>query len=66
MKVMDNIGAILKESGLSYDKLVKTTILLSSMDHFEAVNSIYGCYSMILYLIKYDLIFRKIFHQGST
>ncbi|XP_075896855.1 2-iminobutanoate/2-iminopropanoate deaminase-like [Nelusetta ayraudi] len=36
-----NMGEILKASGCSYDNVVKTTVLLASIDDFTAVNDIY-------------------------
>lgn len=41
---MENIKAILKEVGLGMDSVVKTTILLKSLDDFSVVNEIYGSY----------------------
>ncbi|GAA6907824.1 RidA family protein [Helicobacter pylori] len=41
---MENIKAILKEAGLGMDSVVKTTILLKSLDDFVVVNEIYGSY----------------------
>ncbi|RKV06255.1 reactive intermediate/imine deaminase [Helicobacter pylori] len=41
---MENIKAILKEAGLGIDSVVKTTILLKSLDDFAVVNEIYGSY----------------------
>ncbi|GAA6795463.1 RidA family protein [Helicobacter pylori] len=41
---MENIKAILKEVGLGMDSVVKTTILLKSLDDFLVVNEIYGSY----------------------
>ncbi|MFP6289644.1 RidA family protein [Helicobacter pylori] len=41
---MENIKAILKEAGLGMDSVVKTTILLKSLDDFAVVNGIYGSY----------------------
>lgn len=41
-QVMKNLEAVLTSAGLSFGNVVKTTILLSSMDHFAAVNEIYG------------------------
>ncbi len=41
---MENIKAILKEAGLGIDSVVKTTILLKSLDDFSVVNEIYGSY----------------------
>lgn len=41
---MENIKAILKEAGLGMDSVLKTTILLKSLDDFSVVNGIYGSY----------------------
>lgn len=41
-QVMANMNAVLESAGLSFAHLVKTTIFLSSMDHFAAVNEVYG------------------------
>lgn len=41
-QVMANMSAVLESAGLSFRNLVKTTIFLSSMDHFAAVNEVYG------------------------
>lgn len=41
---MSNLGAILKEAGSSFDKVIKTTILLTDMGDFAAVNAVYGKY----------------------
>jgi 2-iminobutanoate/2-iminopropanoate deaminase len=43
-QAMENVGNVLSEAGLTYDNIVKTTIFLSSMDHFAAVNEVYGSY----------------------
>lgn len=45
-QVMENIGAILKESGYSYQDVVKSTCLLSDMANFAAMNEVYGSYYM--------------------
>lgn len=42
--VMANLEAILKEAGLSFGHVVKTTIFLSDMALFASVNEIYGSY----------------------
>ncbi len=43
---MANIEGLLSAAGLGFDNVVKTTIFLSSMDHFAAVNEVYGaCFS---------------------
>lgn len=41
-QVIANMRGVLEEAGLTFDNLVKTTIFLSSMDHFAAVNEVYG------------------------
>jgi 2-iminobutanoate/2-iminopropanoate deaminase len=41
---MANVGALLEAAGLSFENIVKTTIFLSSMDHFASVNEAYGSY----------------------
>ena len=41
-QVMANIRALLAAAGLGFENVVKTTIFLSSMDHFAAVNQVYG------------------------
>ena len=43
-QVMENIGVILKAADMDYGHLVKCTIFLSSMDHYAAVNEVYGKY----------------------
>ena len=43
-QVMDNIGAILGDVGLSYDDIVKTTIFLASIADFPTVNDVYAGY----------------------
>jgi len=39
---MKNIAGLLGEAGLGFSHVAKTTIFLSSMDHFAAVNEVYG------------------------
>ncbi len=43
-QVMRNIGAVLGDVGLTYDDIVKTTIFLSDIGDFPAVNAVYGEY----------------------
>jgi 2-iminobutanoate/2-iminopropanoate deaminase len=43
-QVMENIKAILEEAKINFDHIVKTSIFLSSMDLFAAVNQVYGSY----------------------
>jgi 2-iminobutanoate/2-iminopropanoate deaminase len=42
--VMKNIAAILAEAKISFNHIVKTTILLSDMSLFAKVNEVYGSY----------------------
>lgn len=39
-----NIGAILKEAGCDYDKVIKTTCFLADMADFVAFNEVYAKY----------------------
>ena len=39
---LKNIGAILKEAGMTYDNVVKTTVLLADIADFKAVNEVYA------------------------
>ncbi|HPS51302.1 MAG TPA: RidA family protein [Bacteroidales bacterium] len=41
-QVMKNIGAILECAGYSFNDVVKSTCLLSDMDNFSAMNTVYG------------------------
>jgi 2-iminobutanoate/2-iminopropanoate deaminase len=41
-QVMKNIGALLAAAGLTFDHLVKTTIFLTDLGNFAAVNEVYG------------------------
>ena len=41
-QVMKNLEAILKECGLTFDNVVKSTCLLSDMANFKAMNEVYG------------------------
>ena len=43
-QVMKNIEAILKEAGMDFDEIVKTSIFLKDMDNFKTVNETYGNY----------------------
>jgi 2-iminobutanoate/2-iminopropanoate deaminase len=41
-QVLKNLRGVLEAAGLSTDHVVKTTIFLSTMDHFAAVNDVYA------------------------
>ena len=43
-RVLDNITAVLKAEDLSFESIVKTTIFLTDLADFQAVNEIYGSY----------------------
>jgi 2-iminobutanoate/2-iminopropanoate deaminase len=43
-QVMKNLENILLESGSSFDKVVKTSIFIKSMDDFGKINTVYGNY----------------------
>ncbi len=39
---LQNIGSILKEAGLDYSDVVKTTVLLDDIKNFAAMNAVYA------------------------
>ncbi|KAL0822533.1 hypothetical protein ABMA28_004580 [Loxostege sticticalis] len=43
-QALDNLRHVLEAGGASLDSVVKTTILLASMDDFQAVNQVYAEY----------------------
>jgi 2-iminobutanoate/2-iminopropanoate deaminase len=43
-RVLDNIDAVLKAEGLSFQNIVKTTIFLTDLGDFQTVNEIYASY----------------------
>ena len=43
-RVMDNITAILRASGMQVNDIAKTTIYLTDLGNFKAVNEAYGSY----------------------
>jgi 2-iminobutanoate/2-iminopropanoate deaminase len=43
-RVLDNLEAVLKSEGLTFDDVVKTTIFLTNLGDFQVVNEIYGSY----------------------
>ena len=42
--VLRNIGAILEAAGYTYENVVKSTVLLTTMDHFADMNEVYNHY----------------------
>lgn len=43
-RVLDNLGAVLQAAGSSFDRVLKTTIYLTDMNDFAAVNAVYSEY----------------------
>ena len=43
-QALKNVGAILAEAGLSYEDMVKTTVLLADIADFKAMNAVYAEY----------------------
>jgi 2-iminobutanoate/2-iminopropanoate deaminase len=43
-QVMKNIGAVLQNAGIGYDRIIKCSIFLLDMGRFAEVNAIYGSY----------------------
>ncbi len=43
-QVMQNIGAVLGDVGLTFDDIVKTTIFVADIADYPAVNEVYGEY----------------------
>jgi 2-iminobutanoate/2-iminopropanoate deaminase len=43
-RVMDNVGALLAAGGLSFADVVRTTVFLTDLNDFSAVNDAYGAY----------------------
>lgn len=41
-KAMENMRLLLAAAGLTFDNVVKTTIFLTNMEDFAAVNEVYG------------------------
>jgi 2-iminobutanoate/2-iminopropanoate deaminase len=43
-RVLENIQALLASQGLTLERVVKTTVFLSDMNHFAAMNEVYARY----------------------
>jgi len=41
---LDNVAAVLRAEGLTFDNVVKTTIFLTDLGDFQTVNEVYGSY----------------------
>ncbi len=43
-QVMQNMKAVLKEAGMTFENVVKTTIFIMDMNDFAKINTVYGSY----------------------
>lgn len=43
-QVMENLKGVLKAANMSFDQVVKSTIYITNMEDFNAINDIYGSY----------------------
>jgi len=43
-RVMQNIHAILREAGLGWENVMKTTIYTTDLKHFETINKVYASF----------------------
>jgi 2-iminobutanoate/2-iminopropanoate deaminase len=43
-QVMENMKAVLESAGMNFENVVKSTIFISNMNDFAAINSVYGSY----------------------
>jgi len=43
-QVMNNLKAILKEAGMDFSNVVKTSIFITDMNRFSEINEVYGKY----------------------
>jgi len=41
-RTLENVEAILQAAGLSLDDVVKSTVFLTDMDNYDAINEVYG------------------------
>ena len=43
-RVMDSLGAILKEAGMGFENVIKCSIFISDINNFAEINEVYGSY----------------------
>jgi 2-iminobutanoate/2-iminopropanoate deaminase len=43
-QVMENMKAVLESAGMTFENVVKSTIFISNMNDFAAINIVYGSY----------------------
>src|SRR5690606_36495946 len=42
--VMENLKALLEEAGMTFENVLKSSIFISDMNNFAAINEVYGSY----------------------
>jgi 2-iminobutanoate/2-iminopropanoate deaminase len=42
--VMENLNAVLKEAGMTFKNVIKSTIFISDMNNFTEINKVYASY----------------------
>jgi len=42
--VMENLKAVLKEAGMTFENVIKSTIFISDMNNFSEINNVYASY----------------------
>jgi len=43
-QVMENLKAVLSEANMTFENVVKASIFIADMNHFSAINGVYGSY----------------------
>jgi len=43
-QVMENLKAVLTEAGMNFENVIKSSIFISDMNNFAAINKVYGGY----------------------
>ena len=43
-QVMENMKAVLEAAGMTFENVVKTSIIIMKMDYFGTINTVYGSY----------------------
>ena len=43
-QVMENLKAVLTEAGMTFENVIKSSIFISDMNNFSAINEVYGGY----------------------
>jgi len=43
-RVLENLGAVLREAGMEYRDVVSVTVFMTDMEHFAQINQVYAEY----------------------